>query len=106
MEFVSANTIGPTIFKNFIDPELQKWGAGIPINGMLKDHEVMFLQQTLLHLHINKKVWIQTIHVTKRHVVKSLGGVGKYSPHARCSLIGMKIQYQSFSMCCHRYAPR
>jgi hypothetical protein len=38
---------------------------------MLKNDQIVFFQESLLALYINKIVWINSVHVSQRHLIHS-----------------------------------
>jgi hypothetical protein len=44
---------------------------------MLKNDQIVFFQESLLALYINKIVWINSVHVSQRHLIHASHGRGK-----------------------------
>ena len=72
---MSLRAVGIAIFQHQVHPLLHDGGAGVPVEGVLEDDEIVLCQQCLLALHVYIHVRVLLIEVVQGDPLQAVDGL-------------------------------
>jgi hypothetical protein len=74
MEAVAARAVGPADLEDEVEPLLHDGGAGVPVEGMLEDDQIMVRKQSLLMGHIDREMRILGVEIANGDALEAADG--------------------------------